>query len=115
MVAIFGAMREPTFLILTALAGCPLHGYGLMQHVAELSGDRLKLSAGTLYAALDRLTAEGLIEADREEQTGARVRRYYRLTEDGRAALQREADALRRNAELASSRLAAWQPRPAAS
>ncbi len=61
------AMQEPTFLILTALAASPQHGYGIMTDVAEISGARVKLRAGTLYAALDRLTSEGLVDVDREE------------------------------------------------
>ncbi|MFE9207318.1 PadR family transcriptional regulator [Micromonospora sp. NPDC007230] len=105
-------MREPTFLTLAALAGPPLHGYGVMRQVAVLSEGRVKLSAGTLYAALDRLTAEGLIAIDREEAVDGRVRRYYRLTEQGGAALRQEAARLRSNAEVAVKRLAGWTSRP---
>ncbi|MFI7110127.1 PadR family transcriptional regulator [Nonomuraea sp. NPDC050227] len=47
------------------------------------SGERVRLRAGTLYAALDRLHAEGLVAADREEVVDGRARRYYRLTSDG--------------------------------
>ena len=72
-------MREPTFLILTALAAQSRHGYGIITDVAELSGGRVKLAPGTLYAALDRLHDEGLIEVDREEMVSGRMRRYYRL------------------------------------
>jgi DNA-binding PadR family transcriptional regulator len=113
MVAILPGMREPTFLILTALAGAPLHGYGVIRQVAEHSGGRVTLSAGTLYAALDRLTGEGLVEASGEEEVDGRVRRYYRLTPAGGAALHAEAESLRRNADLATRRLAAWSPHPA--
>jgi PadR family transcriptional regulator, regulatory protein PadR len=102
-------MREPTFLILTALAGQPLHGYGVMNQVAELSVDRVQLRAGTLYAALDRLTDDGLITVDREEQVDGRLRRYYRLTDDGAAALQAEVDRMRHHTEAATVRLATWR------
>ncbi|NBE82744.1 PadR family transcriptional regulator [Micromonospora rubida] len=105
-------MREPTFLTLAVLAGPPLHGYGVMRQVAVLSEGRVKLSAGTLYAALDRLTAEGLIAIDREEAVDGRVRRYYRLTEQGGAVLRQEAARLRSNAEVAVTRLAGWTSRP---
>ncbi len=105
-------MREPTFLVLAALAGPPLHGYGVMRQVTQLSGGRVKLSAGTLYAALDRLTDEGLVEVDRQETVNGRVRRYYRLTEQGGTALSDAAGVLRRNAEVATDRLAGWAPRP---
>ena len=60
-------LREPTFLILAALAPQPLHGYALIGEVGALSSGRLSLRPGTLYGALDRLAAEGLLEADREE------------------------------------------------
>src|ERR1700758_3474813 len=67
-IALMGdALREPTFLILAALAPQPLHGYAIIGEVAALSGGRLELRPGTLYGALDRLAAEGLLEADREE------------------------------------------------
>ncbi len=60
-------LREPTFLILAALAPQPLHGYAIIGEVAELSGGRLSLRPGTLYGALDRLADEKLLEPDREE------------------------------------------------
>ena len=75
------ALREPTFLILAALAPQPLHGYAIIGEVAALSGGRLELRPGTLYGALDRLAAEGLLEPDREEVIEGRLRRYYRLTD----------------------------------
>ena len=99
------AVQEPTFLILTALAAEPLHGYGLMQRVRELSDDRVQLRTGTLYGALDRLMAEGLIAADREEVVDGRLRRYYRLRDDGAAVLESEAERLARNVEAARAGL----------
>lgn len=99
------AVQEPTFFILTALAEEPLHGYGVMRAVSELSAGRLKLRAGTLYAALDRLTDDGLVVVDREEAVDGRLRRYYRLTDDGAAQLQAEVERLRANASLAAARL----------
>jgi DNA-binding PadR family transcriptional regulator len=98
-------VREPTFLILAALAAEPLHGYRVIQEVATLSDGRVKLGAGTLYGALDRLSEEGLIAVEREEAVDGRLRRYYRLTEDGAAALAEEAERLRRNVEAATARL----------
>ncbi|MGY0232166.1 PadR family transcriptional regulator [Longispora urticae] len=98
-------LREPTFLILAALAVRPLHGYGVIQEVAALSDDRVVLQAGTLYAALERLVAEGLVELDREELVEGRQRRYYRLTEDGVAALNEDLVRQRRNANAAAAQL----------
>src|SRR5262245_44211116 len=105
-------MREPTFLILTALAEHPRHGYGVIQEVAALSDGRVELRAGTLYAALERLTESGLLTVDREEAVEGRLRRYYRVTDDGRRELQTEVERLRRNADLAATRLARASPGP---
>jgi DNA-binding PadR family transcriptional regulator len=84
-------MREPTFLILTALAPGRLHGYGIIQSVAQLSDGRVVLGPGTLYGALDRLTEEGLTQLDGEEIEAGRLRRYYKLTGAGAAAVEAEA------------------------
>lgn len=85
-------MTGQAFFVLTALAGGPRHGYGIVGEVAELSGGRVQLKIGGLYGVLDRLAAEGLIEADREEAHDGRLRRYYRLTRDGRRTLAEEAE-----------------------
>jgi DNA-binding PadR family transcriptional regulator len=98
-------MQEPTFLILTSLAGGPQHGYGIMTDVAQISECRVRLRAGTLYAALDRLSTDQLLEVDREEIVDTRLRRYYRLTSAGRVRLAAEAARLRANAALAAQRL----------
>ena len=98
-------VHETTFLILTALAAGSQHGYGIITDVAEISDRRVKLGAGTLYAALERLTGEGLIEVDREEIVDSRLRRYYRLTSGGAQRLADEAGRLRSNADAAMSRL----------
>jgi DNA-binding PadR family transcriptional regulator len=99
------AMREPTFLILTALAAGSRHGYGLIQEVSALSGGDVVLGAGTLYGALDRLVEQDLIIVDRDEAVDGRLRRYYRLTDQGAGALATEADRLQRNASAAVNRL----------
>ena len=107
MVGMFSAMsmQEPTFFILTALADQPLHGYAVMQAVSELSNGRLSLRAGTLYAALDRLTEDGLVMVDSEEAVAGRLRRYYRLTDAGAARLSAEVQQLRANASVAAASL----------
>ncbi|MGH3394317.1 MAG: PadR family transcriptional regulator [Streptosporangiaceae bacterium] len=91
----FGSRPEPTLLILTALAAGAQHGCGIMADVADISGGRARLRAGALYAALDRLAAERLVEADREEIAEGRLRRYYRLTPAGGRRLEAEAGRLR--------------------
>jgi DNA-binding PadR family transcriptional regulator len=104
------AMQEPTFLILTALAAGPQHGYGIMTDVASISAGRVRLRAGTLYAALDRLRSDGTIGVEREEIVDGRLRRYYRLTPSGAAALSAEAERLQSNARVAASRLRKLAP-----
>jgi DNA-binding PadR family transcriptional regulator len=99
------AIQEPTFLILTALAAGPQHGYGIMTDVSRISSDRVKLRAGTLYAALDRLRGEGLVDVDREEVVDGRLRRYYKLTSGGASVLAEEAARLQANARVATTRL----------
>jgi DNA-binding PadR family transcriptional regulator len=98
-------LREPTFLILTSLASGPRHGYGIIQDIAELSDGRMKLRAGTLYGSLDRLVDEGLVVPDREEIENGRLRRYYRITGEGRSALAEAAERMASNARAATARL----------
>ncbi len=98
-------MQEASFLILTALAGASKHGYGIMTDVTRISDGRVRLRAGTLYAALDRLRVDGLIRVDREEIVDSRLRRYYRLTPEGERALAAEAARLQSNAAAALARL----------
>jgi peptidoglycan/LPS O-acetylase OafA/YrhL len=71
-------VQDTPSLVLTALADAPQHGYGIIGHVERISGGRVRLRAGTLYTALDRLQAEGLIETDHEKAVGGRQLRYYR-------------------------------------
>ena len=73
-------LQEATLLVLTALSRGSQHGYGIIADVQQISGGRVRLRAGTLYTALDRLRAAGLIGIDREEVADGRLRRYYRLT-----------------------------------
>ena len=92
--------------ILIALAGEDLHGYAIVQEVERQTHGALRPGTGTLYAALQRLGADGLI-ADSAYAPGpdedAR-RKYYRLTRRGRAAAVAEAARLERVLEVAGSR-----------
>jgi len=99
------SMTGQAFFVLTALADSPRHGYGIVGEVTELSQGRVKLKIGSLYGVLDRLSAEGLIEPDREEAHDGRLRRYYRLTRDGRRALAEEADLRAATARVVRARL----------
>ncbi len=98
-------LQEPSFLILTALAGEARHGYALLQEVSELSRGVVQLKVGSLYGALDRLAAQGLIEVDREEVVESRLRRYYRLTTAGSQRLAVEARRMHEQSGAALRRL----------
>jgi DNA-binding PadR family transcriptional regulator len=98
-------MQEATFLILTALAAGSQHGYGIIADVAQISGGRVRLRAGTLYSALDRLRLDGLVRVDREEVVEGRLRRYYQLTAKGTTQLAAEAARFQANAATALARL----------
>jgi DNA-binding PadR family transcriptional regulator len=85
-------LREPTYFVLAALLDGPLHGYAILGRVEELSSGSVRLAAGTLYAALDRLSESELVEVVNEEVVNGRSRRYYALTPDGEATVRAEAE-----------------------
>ena len=87
-------LRPASYFVLAALLDGPLHGYAIAARADELSEGRVRLTAGTLYGALDRMTGQGLVQVDREEVVEGRLRRYYRLSDQGRDAVLREADRL---------------------
>ena len=98
-------MNEQRFLVLTALAGGPLHGYGLVEEVAALTGGGHRPRPGALYHGLDRMLAQGLVRVEREEVVEGRLRRSYALTDAGRSMLDDEARQRRRTAVEALRRL----------
>jgi PadR family transcriptional regulator len=97
-------MREPTYFVLAGLLDGPQHGYGIIRRAAELSDGRVRLATGTLYTALDRLTAEGYVRLVSEEIVNGRSRRTYGLTDAGSAALRVEADRLAKAARVVTER-----------
>ena len=98
-------LQRPTYFVLASLMDGPLHGYGILGRVEELSGGSLRLAVGTLYGALDRLSEAGFVEPDRVERVEGRTRRYYRLTEEGRRRLGIEAVAMAEAARVVTDRL----------
>lgn len=98
-------LQEPSFLVLTALAAGAQHGYGIIKDVHALSEGAVTLRVGTLYGALDRLAADGLVAVDREEIVESRLRRYYRLTPAGAERLADAAAQRKLQAEAALRRL----------
>ena len=93
-------LQEPAFLILTAVAETPRHGYAIVAAVIDLSEGRLNLRPGTLYAALDRFLEAGLVTVQSEEVVDGRARRTYAITNLGLATLAEEIERMERNAAL---------------
>ena len=77
-------------LILKAVSLGPLHGYGVLLRIEQISGERLKIEQGSLYPALYRLEAQGWIDAEWGESENKRKAKFYRLTAAGRRRLQQE-------------------------
>ena len=73
------------FHILVALGEGERHGYSIMQDVAVRTHDKLRLGPGTLYAALKRLSGEGLVKECGDASSADERRRIYRITPFGRA------------------------------
>ena len=84
------ALTETTYYILLSLYR-PLHGYGIMQRAAELSGGRVRLAAGTLYGALNALVDKGWIAP----LPGEGRKKEYQLTPMGLEILKKELARLR--------------------
>ena len=80
-------LTETTFYVLVALKE-PLHGYGIMQKIGEISHNRVQLGPGTLYGALSNLQNIGLIAAVGE--TGADRRKLYSMTALGQRVAEYE-------------------------
>jgi len=99
-------LREPTFLILSAIAPSPLHGYGIIRAVEELSEGRVRLRAGTLYAALERMVGDDWLQVAGEEVVDGRLRKYYKITGAGIEVLDREVRQLEANASTGRIQLA---------
>jgi transcriptional regulator len=77
-------------LILKAVSLGPLHGYGVLLRIAQISGGRLEIQQGSLYPALYRLEDQGWIASEWGESENKRKAKYYQLTADGRKRLQSE-------------------------
>ncbi len=68
----------------------PLHGYGVLLRIQQISGERLQIQQGSLYPALYRLEHKGLITSEWGESDNNRKARFYRLTAAGTRRLQEE-------------------------
>ena len=83
-------------LILKAVSLGPLHGYGVLLRIQQITRERLLIQQGSLYPALYRLEHQGLIVSEWGESENRRKAKYYRLTTAGRKRLQQEVDYWRR-------------------
>jgi len=77
-------------LILKAVSLRPLHGYGVLLRIRQISGDALEIPQGSLYPALYRLEHQGLIAAEWGQSENNRRAKYYTLTAAGRRRLREE-------------------------
>ena len=77
-------------LILKMVAREPLHGWGIAKRIQTLSNDELSVGQGSLYPALHRLEQQGWISATWRETEHGRTAKFYSLTREGQAQLERE-------------------------
>src|SRR5215470_11001359 len=87
-------------LILKAVSLGPLHGYGVLLRIQQISKDRLEIQQGSLYPALYRLEHQGWITSEWGESENKRKAKYYRLTVAGKRKLQTEAEKWNRMADV---------------
>lgn len=83
-------MTETAFYILLSFNE-PRHGYDVMQHVRQLTGDRVKLGAGTMYGTMTKMERDGMIQFSHEDEK----RKIYQMTEVGRVVLQHEVERIK--------------------
>lgn len=79
-------------LILKAVSLKPLHGYGVLLRIQQISGEALNVPQGSLYPALNRLEHQGLIAAEWGESENKRRAKFYTLTTPGRRRLREETE-----------------------
>jgi PadR family transcriptional regulator, regulatory protein PadR len=90
-------------LILKAVSLGPLHGYGVLLRIQQVSGEQLEIQQGSLYPALYRLEHQGLISSRWGESENKRKAKFYDLTAAGRRQLQSETEKWHRMASLIAS------------
>ena len=93
-------LTPAVFHILLALADGERHGYAIQQTVAQDTAGQLNMGPGTLYGTLKRMLADKMVEEAGETDR----RRYYRLSDSGRAAMRKESERLARLVQVARTR-----------
>src|ERR1700757_2072294 len=94
-------------LILRAVSLGPLHGYGILLRIGQISGNALLIEQGALYPGLFRLVRQGLLKANWGTSENNRKAKFYELTAAGRRRLREETDNWNRLATAIGSALAA--------
>ncbi len=94
-------------LILKAVSLGPLHGYGVLLRIQQISGERLAIQQGSLYPALYRLEHQGAIASEWGESENNRKAKYYELTNLGRSRLNEETEKWKRMSGIIGDVLAA--------
>src|SRR5499426_4734895 len=94
-------------LILKAVSLGPLHGYGILLRIEQITGRALLIEQGALYPALFRLVRQGLLKSRWGTSDNNRRAKFYELTSAGRKRLREEADGWNRLASAIASALAA--------
>jgi PadR family transcriptional regulator PadR len=90
-------------LILKAVSLGPLHGYGVLLRIQQISGERLQIQQGSLYPALYRLEHQGLISSEWGESENKRKAKFYQLSAAGRRQLYSETEKWNNMAALITS------------
>ena len=94
-------------LILKAVSLGPLHGYGVLLRIQQISGQSLAIEQGALYPALYRLERQGLLDTDWGTSDNNRKAKFYRLTRSGRTRLREEEKGWKRTAAAMAAALGA--------
>jgi PadR family transcriptional regulator, regulatory protein PadR len=94
-------------LILKAVSLGPLHGYGVLLRIQQISGEELVIQQGSLYPALYRLEHQGAIASEWGESENNRKAKYYKLTRMGRQRLGEETEKWNRMAGIIDTILSA--------
>lgn len=100
-------------IVLAALEAGPAHGYAIIEAIRQRSNDTFDLPEGTVYPALHRLEAAGLLGSTWTTPAGGRRRRVYALTDAGRTALADRRDGWDRFARAVQALVAGGKPWPA--
>jgi len=100
-------LSEPAFLILLSISKGPIHGYGIIHDVLDITDGRVEISTGTLYGAISRMVDDGWIEEHGlENGEGSRGKKKYRLTNKGSKIVNQEINRLKSLIGVAEKRFA---------